>query len=83
MAGDTAPDQERDEAEAAPAEPWEPSEFSRKERFEVRGVHGADAHPHPHEPLVQVTIDAEQKLEEKGRTNPGADGGPGNASEHR
>jgi len=60
----TATNQQRDEAKAPPAQPWDASEFSRDERFDVRVVHGTDAHSHPHKPLVQVTMDTEQKLDE-------------------
>jgi hypothetical protein len=60
----TATNQQRDEAETPPAEPWYTSEISRDERLDARGVHGAYARPHPHKPLVQVTMDTEHELDE-------------------
>ena len=60
----TTTDQERDEAEAPPAEPGYTPEISRDERLDARGIHGAYAYPHPHKPLVQVTMDTEYELDE-------------------
>jgi hypothetical protein len=60
----TATNQQRDEAEAPPAEPRYTPEISRNERLEARGVYGAYAYPHPHKPLVQVTMDTEHELDE-------------------
>jgi len=60
----TATNQKRDEAEAPPAESRDTSKISRSEHFDAHRVHGAYANPNPHKPLVQVTMDAEQKLDE-------------------
>jgi len=60
----TATNQERNEAEDAPAEPRYTPKISRGERFDAHKVHGAYANPYSHKPLVQVTVDTEQKLDE-------------------
>jgi hypothetical protein len=60
----TAANQQRHEAEALPAQPWYTPEISRYECLEAGGVYGTYAHSHPHEPLVQVTMDTEHKLDE-------------------
>jgi len=75
-AGHNATNQQRDEAEAPPAEPRYIPEISRDQRLDARGVHGAYAYPHPHKPLVQVTMDTEHKLDEQCDTNSRAYGGP-------
>jgi hypothetical protein len=60
----TAADQQGNEAEALPAQPWDTPEISHYECLDAGGVHGTYAHSHPHEPLVQVTMDTEHKLDE-------------------
>ena len=44
--------------------PGIPLELSQYKCLDARGVHGAYANPHPHKPLVQVTMDTEHKLDE-------------------
>jgi hypothetical protein len=59
----TTANQQRNEAEAAPAQPWYTPKISHYERLYARRVHSAYAHTHTHEPLVQMTMDTEQKLD--------------------
>jgi hypothetical protein len=72
----TTANQQRDKAKAAPAESWYTPEISRYECLKMRRVHSTYAYTHSHEPLVQVTMDTEHKLDEYGDTNSRTYGGP-------